>query len=298
MSAQEDSRSQATGGTTTPSGAVLLSDEITRLCHQPTPLIVPFYDNDDYLKPASYHLSVGDSIKIDGEDFTLSQEDPTREIPPHGIAMIRTLEQINLPPDLIARWNIRVTEVYNGLIWVGGPQVDPGYSGTLICPVFNLSTKPYKLVLGKRLFTIDFVRTTPFNEATCKKFIRKRDPASIISLDKYNTQSAPKQKFDQLENRFLDTEKEIKGKLRDASEASNKRSEHIENEIRDFRNLSFVALSVIVTAITILAVLGVGTVTWDPAWLPLPLSIFSLLFAAFALIISLIKVSRSRGKRD
>ena len=63
-------------------GAVLLSDEIKKRCQEEPRLIEPFNDDNDHLKPASYHLSIGEQVRIDGVDYTLSADSPVREIPP------------------------------------------------------------------------------------------------------------------------------------------------------------------------------------------------------------------------
>jgi hypothetical protein len=89
------------------------------------------------------------------------------------VAVVRTAEQLNIPRFLIARWNLTVDMAYNGLLWVGALQVDPGWVGYLPCPLYNMSNSEVVLKPGDRLFTIDFVRTTPFNRAQCLSYSRK-----------------------------------------------------------------------------------------------------------------------------
>jgi deoxycytidine triphosphate deaminase len=121
---------------------VLLSDEIIFYAENHR-LITPF--DRDSLKPAGYELSVGDEYFISGEFLTIDIRRPETAriiIPPFEVAVIKTRETLCLPRYLIARWNIRVIHAYSGLLWVGGPQVDPGYVGHLFCPIYNLSDKP------------------------------------------------------------------------------------------------------------------------------------------------------------
>jgi hypothetical protein len=80
------------------------------------------------------------------------------------VVIIQTLERLNLPRFLIARWNVRVRWAYKGLLWVGAAQVDPGFKGYLACPLYNLSDKPVRLHYGEEIAVIDFVTTTPPNE--------------------------------------------------------------------------------------------------------------------------------------
>ena len=85
-------------------GAVLLRDEIERYCREPIRLITPF--DSRYLKPASYHLRLGNRCRVDGKDFELSEHKRVLRIPRHSIAIVRTLEWLNIPGFLIARWNL------------------------------------------------------------------------------------------------------------------------------------------------------------------------------------------------
>lgn len=139
---------------------VLLRDEILyyqRSCD----LIKPF--EPDSLKPAAYELRVGDQYSVEGESHKLDV-DESLEIGPFEVAIIKTRERVNLPHFMIGRWNIKVSKAYDGLLWVGGPQVDPGYSGYLFCPIYNLSDTEVTLGFEEELAVIDFVKTTPFDK--------------------------------------------------------------------------------------------------------------------------------------
>jgi deoxycytidine triphosphate deaminase len=143
------------------SSGVLLSDEIHYYAIRYR-MIEPF--NKENLKAASYYLTIGNEYCIEGESHTLEDATGKNEIriDPFQVAIIQTRETINLPRFIIARWNIRVTQAYEGLLWVGGPQVDPGWVGYLRCPVYNLSDKRVVLRKDDPIATIDFSKTTPF----------------------------------------------------------------------------------------------------------------------------------------
>lgn len=138
---------------------VLLSDRIEYLATNYR-LIHPF--RPDKLKPAAYELSVGDLYSMAGETHQLLEEPGKNElvIRPFEVVIIQTLERLNLPDYLIARWNVRVTWAYEGLLWVGAAQVYPGFKGYLSCPLYNLSNKPVRLMRGEGIAVIDFVTTT------------------------------------------------------------------------------------------------------------------------------------------
>jgi deoxycytidine triphosphate deaminase len=146
---------------------VLLSDQIE---HYATAyrMVDPFFSSK--LKPAGYELSVGDLYSIGGETHTLSAEKADQEIVirPFEVVIIQTLERLNLPKFMIARWNVRVRWAYRGLLWVGAAQVDPGYRGYLLCPLYNLSDKTVRLHRGEEIAVIDFVTTTRPNDESQK----------------------------------------------------------------------------------------------------------------------------------
>lgn len=161
---------------------VLLGDEIERYAKE-FKLIYPF--NRENLKAASYRLTVGNEYALGGKKGKLyEKEKNTITIPPFQVAIIKTREIVNMPRFLIGRWNIRVRAAYDGLLWVGGPQVDPGWVGHLFCPIYNLSNEDVELKMGKTLATIDFTRTTTFKKES-EKFQFSR-PLARSSLDDYS----------------------------------------------------------------------------------------------------------------
>lgn len=161
---------------------VLLSDVIRRYC-QWFDLISPF-NEDRLLKPACYRLTIGDQYAVAGKVRSLSGGPSNNEvrIPPFAVAIVKTEEMINMPPFLIGRWNIQVSRAYQGLVWVGGPQVDAGYVGHLFCPIYNLSDREVVLHRGEPIAVIDFVKTTRFNEGKSKRY----DLPKRILFEDYN----------------------------------------------------------------------------------------------------------------
>lgn len=155
---------------------VLLSDRIIHYVDT-CKMIQPF--DPDALKAAGYELSIGNEFSVGGEGYSFDSPDPPKhiEIPPFEVAIIKTKEILHLPRFVIARWNLRVRWAYDGLLWIGAAQVDPGFTGNLYCPIYNLSDRPVILQQGERIALIDFVKTTPFIEDRSKRYPRpsKRD---------------------------------------------------------------------------------------------------------------------------
>jgi deoxycytidine triphosphate deaminase len=171
---------------------VLVSSEIIE-CVKRYKMIHPFYPEKekDRLKPASYHLCLGKECKVGEKAVFLDDKNRYLYIEPYQVAIVQTLEWLNMPPNIIGRWNLRLSCVYKGLLWVGGPQVDPGYKGYLYCPIYNLSTETAVLEFEEPFATIDFVRTT---EGRSVEYKVKRNRMADYGFLK----SAPKETLDRL----------------------------------------------------------------------------------------------------
>jgi len=164
-----------------PGTGVVLDCGIRHYCNQ-FDLIKPFRPERGLLKPANYRLCVGDEYAIGGAPNSLSAEPGKNKlrIPPFQVAVIKTREIINMPPFLIGRWNIQVKRAYQGLLWVGGPQVDAGYVGYLFCPVYNLSDEEVELEYDEPFAVIDFVKTTHFDSANCHRY---KFPPDLLTIE-------------------------------------------------------------------------------------------------------------------
>ena len=225
-------------------GAVLLSDQIEYYIRElPTPLItnpdggwISDAELGKCLDAASYKLRLGNEANLGGRRVAISCGQPL-VLAPHQVAVVKTHEEINIPRFLIARWNLRVTWVYEGLLWVGGPQVDPGWHGALYCPIYNLAEREVVIPYMERVFTMDFTRTTPFQKKKAS-YGYKSKPHEIARQknlqghDINRLQSAPFSALSQLAT--LDT------------------------RVTAFSSLTFLALAVVIAAIGVLAALSGG----------------------------------------
>ena len=254
---------------------VLLSDEIEFYVEEGK-LIDPF--DHENLKPAGYELTVGDEAMLGGEYYSLgdSTEDSRLRIPPFEVVVIKTAETLNLPRFLIARWNIRVAWAYKGLVWVGGPQVDPGYVGHLFCPIYNLSNKDVWIKKGDAIALMDFVKTTSFDpECREKKPQLYRRPPKRVVLEDYEIDS-------------------FQSALRDQSEAIPKLEDTINDGLKELRNnanifttLVIAIIAILMTAI-VLPYFGVESRKIDVEFsvaLPIFLSLFAALLSLFNVIV-------------
>ena len=226
-------------------GAVLLSDEIERFANKYR-MIDPF--NSKNLKAASYYLTLGEECQQRGEPVTLSESNRYLQIMPYELAVLSTYETINLPRFIIGRWNLRVHMAYEGLLWVGGPQVDPGYQGKLHCPIYNLSNRPVILTYEDRIFTIDFVYTTPFDKSKCIQFKLGRED-TLAAIDVHKIQSG----LVGVAERSAGLEEHAEKISKETSETA-KRVEETSRRIDTYTTIVFLVLAVVIAAVTIVAI--------------------------------------------
>jgi deoxycytidine triphosphate deaminase len=226
---------------------VLLSDQISA-CVAAFQMIVPF--DAERLRPAGYELSIGDEISIGGKRKVLKDApgENTFVLQPFNVAVMKIHETLNLPRNIIGRWNIKVSLAYDGLVWVGGPQVDPGWVGNLSCPIYNLGSTPLTLRLHQPIAVIDFVTTTPFSPRTCKRFDR---PPKRVVFDDYWPEK--------LESALVT---EAKTRI-DAFDAKLREEE---SRLSSFVNYTYVFIGIIVAALSILVTSNSSPSKVVPVW--------------------------------
>lgn len=251
---------------------VLLSDEIEHFVHT-IKLIDPCHKAN--LKPAGYELSVGDEYVIGGERRDLKPGGTIR-IPPFNVVVIKTDETINLPRFLIARWNVRVKWAYQGLLWVGGPQVDPGWVGHLFCPLYNLSDKEVELRAGDPIALMDFETTTPFRPGRSKEYDR---PPKRVLLEEYNAEELKSALYTEAKRRIDDIEKDTRTRI-----------EGLEKRMEFFLGSGLVIVTVLVAALAIITTFGRDIIA--PVW-----PNFSALLSIIALALSFVAYRRFRHRK-
>ncbi len=228
---------------------VLLSHWIEHYCEDSRRMIDPF--DPEYLRPAGYDLRVGNNYTKKGEPHTLNKGG-SLTIDPYQVAIIQTLETLNMPEFLIGRWNIRVGLAYDGLLWVGGAQVDPGFQGYLSCPIYNLATEEVTLKHGQKLAMIDFVTTTSVRHDS-KRFKLKK----YIFQD-YNTklQSGVAQQLDGQNKKIEENRQLSEKKAHEINETLRQNSAETRTRIDGFVALVFTVVAVLFAGLGIVATRG------------------------------------------
>lgn len=122
---------------------------------------------------AGFDLRVGEIYEIKGKGFLGIQERETPKVKlvgkfkkrkkekfilkPNKYYLIKTLEKVNLPENILALFTPRSTLFRSG-IYIFGGQVPPGYKGELTVGIYNFGEKDFELELGSRVIHIMFFK--------------------------------------------------------------------------------------------------------------------------------------------
>ncbi len=130
-----------------------------------TGMIYPFHLNRRDLKLATYHFKLlGQVVWWDGlgkEHHVVIEEGDPFKLQADSIAFVTLEPSLRLPDYIALRFNLRVDNVYKGLLLGTGPIVDPGYVGKLSVPLHNLTTNDYVFRGGDHLIAVEFTKVSP-----------------------------------------------------------------------------------------------------------------------------------------
>lgn len=132
------------------------------------------------VKGASYDLRLGDEYYYGGKIRYLSPKDPILTIEPYDYAIVSCVEKACIPRDIIAKFGLSVSLFCQGIILSNGPQVDPGFHGTLFCLLFNTSNKTVYLKRGQHYATIEFNKLIGFADPYSGKYQKKESIIDYI----------------------------------------------------------------------------------------------------------------------
>jgi len=88
----------------------------------------------------------------------ISQSKENASIKPGEIAFVMTKETLDLPDDIYCQLSAKRKLSLDGIVILGGLIIDPNYKGKLIFGLYNLSSRIYPLLPGKKLVAGVFYR--------------------------------------------------------------------------------------------------------------------------------------------
>lgn len=116
---------------------------------------------------ASYDLSLGDEYYYAGNINSLNDKSPFVAIEPYDYVIASCAEKVQMPRDVVGRFDVSVNLFCQGIILSNSTQVDPGFRGKLFCLLFNTSNKVVYLKRGTHFVTLEFNKliepTTAYN---------------------------------------------------------------------------------------------------------------------------------------
>ena len=128
-----------------------------------TGMIFPF--DPSKLKSASYEVSVlGDYVMHTPEGGvvhdTITVDKPFR-LPRNSIAYLSVEPKFRLPDYIALRHNLKIKNIYRGLLVGTGPLIDPGFVGRISLPLHNLTDRDYVLEAGEGTIWVEFTKLSP-----------------------------------------------------------------------------------------------------------------------------------------
>jgi deoxycytidine triphosphate deaminase len=134
-----------------------------------------FGNGDGLVEPegAAVDVRLGEIWEMDteSEGFLYKETRKTREykkvaeynskkstiftLKPMQYYQFKSIEILDVPMDLVARFCARYNLLANGLL-VLGYKADPGFKGNFVTPILNLSGKDFKIELGARWAQFEF----------------------------------------------------------------------------------------------------------------------------------------------
>jgi len=130
---------------------------------------------------ASYDLRLSDCAWSQGKYITLNDNNPTLTIPKYSYVLVKAIEEADFPKFLAARFDLKVSLFFKGIILSNAPQVDPGYrGGSLFCLLFNATDDDQGLTRGNHFATIEFNMTARVTEGYKQQYQGKKNLSDFI----------------------------------------------------------------------------------------------------------------------
>jgi len=127
-----------------------------------TGMIYPF-NMEKGIKSASYEVNLGGEVLYwddkDERQYKANLEDEeTIVFRKNSITFVTVAVRFRLPDYIALRFNLQIHHVHRGLLLGTGPLIDPGFNGTLMIPIHNLTENDYKVDKSEGLICVEFTK--------------------------------------------------------------------------------------------------------------------------------------------
>jgi len=127
----------------------------------PKPVNSDKYSNNDLIQNAEAIINC--PLRNDGlnnQIKTCSKDNHVLRIKPFTSIVISTYEILNMPDNVIGRFDLRIKWALQGLVLQVGTQIEPGYNGRLFGLLHNFSKKEICIPTMSRFLTAEFSYTS------------------------------------------------------------------------------------------------------------------------------------------
>jgi dUTPase len=145
-----------------------------------------------------------------GRPRDISQHSENAVIKPGEVAFVITKESLELPGDMYCQLSTKRKLSLDGIITLGGLIIDPNYEGKLIFGLYNLSSRNYPLMPGKKLVAGVFYKVDKKSSKRPEPIYDFPDDLVKIVVDtKPNSVNALNAAIDELRKEILDIRKQL-----------------------------------------------------------------------------------------
>lgn len=126
-----------------------------------TGMLTPFHL--EHLSGVTYSAGFSGNMYYykQGENDVLKKapnKDGYYEISPNSITYLEIDTMFRVPNYMVLRFNLRVKNVYKGLLLGTGPIIDSGFVGKIFIPLHNLTSNTYLIKKDAKLIEIEFTK--------------------------------------------------------------------------------------------------------------------------------------------
>lgn len=171
-------------------------------------LIIENFD-ERFLQPASYDMRLGEQAMTSSyREIINPAEKGLLTIPPGDFALVTTHEKVSLTPKVAGHIGLRSYYAKKGLVLLSGPQIDPGFKGTLVVGLSNLSPRDMVIPYKTAFCTVEFFK---LEEPATKPYDGEyQEQIGISPLDIQNLVEAQGMTFGQVITALQDLSQDVK----------------------------------------------------------------------------------------
>lgn len=128
---------------------------------------------------ASYDLGLGRQYCKNGEIKEANSELRSLSIEPGEFVLATSKEKIQMPLNLVGHNGLMSKWTKAGLVSLFSPQIDPGFKGVLIVPIFNAGQSTITIAFDEPIFTVELIECTEASIGWSEK--HNKEQVGIVS---------------------------------------------------------------------------------------------------------------------